>query len=49
MVIDFDGKHRVQMQSEEAIKTISLDKQSLLEYREKFPAYLDADKYDLTL
>jgi predicted amidohydrolase len=48
-VIDFTGIQRAQMQSAGTIETISMDRQSLLAYRKRFPAHLDADKYKLSL
>ncbi|MCU0445053.1 MAG: amidohydrolase [Microscillaceae bacterium] len=44
-VIDFKGTHLFQKADEEAIFTITLNKNELLEYRQKFPANLDADKF----
>ena len=49
VVIDYNGVTRLQMNSDDGISTFSLDRHSLVEYRDKFPAYLDADKYNLTL
>lgn len=48
VVIDYNGVTRLKMNSDDGIATFSLDKHSLLEYRDKFPAYLDADKFHLT-
>ena len=47
VVIDYNGVSRLQMNSKDGIGIFSLDRHSLLEYRDKFPAYLDADKFDL--
>ena len=49
VVVDYNGVTRLQMDSEDAISSIRLDKHALVEYRDKFPAYLDADQYNLTL
>jgi omega-amidase len=46
-VIDFKGTHLFQKADEEAIFTITLVKNDLLEYRQKFPANLDADKFEI--
>ncbi len=48
VVIDYNGVTRLQMNSDDGISTFRLDRHSLVEYRDKFPAYLDADKYNLT-
>ena len=48
VVIDYNGVTRLQMNSDDGVSTFSLDRRSLVEYRDKFPAYLDADKYNLT-
>ncbi len=49
VVIDYNGVTRLQMNSDDGISTFSLDRHSLVEYRDNFPAHLDADKYNLTL
>lgn len=46
-VIDFKGAELSQMGKSEGIKTIKLPAEELLKYRKKFPAHLDADKFNL--
>jgi omega-amidase len=46
-VIDFKGTHLFQKADEEAIFSLTLEKNELLEYRQKFPAHLDADTFEI--
>jgi predicted amidohydrolase len=41
------GEELLRMEDKESIRTIALSAESLLSYREKFPAYLDADDFSL--
>jgi omega-amidase len=44
---DFLGATICACADEECVQTVSLDWQSLQRYREKFPAYLDADRFSI--
>jgi predicted amidohydrolase len=46
-VIDFKGQHFFQKADEECIESIVLDKLELMEFRQKFPANLDADSFEI--
>jgi len=46
---DFKGDQVTFLDNKEAIETITLSAQSLLKYRKKFPAHLDADHFMLDL
>ena len=46
-VIDPQGNYLLKMGAEEAIGSVDLDMVSLREYRESFPAHLDADTLDI--
>jgi predicted amidohydrolase len=48
-IIDFKGEILFHHTKTEIIHTHTLEKAELLEYRQKFPAYLDADKFDIHL
>jgi predicted amidohydrolase len=45
-VIDPWGNYLLKMDAQEKIGTVDLDLVSLREYRESFPAHLDADTFD---
>ena len=47
VVQNFKGVPLAELHSEEKIETVILSKQSLQEFRESFPAYLDADGFEL--
>ncbi len=47
VVHDFNGTALLEMGTEVAVKTVSLDRSALVEYRDNFPAYLDADVYTI--
>lgn len=47
VVIDHLGHTIVDCRAEERVATVTLDGAALLRYREKFPAYLDADSFDI--
>ncbi len=47
VVLDYSGELLLDMATEEITASVQLKKHSLLEYRHKFPAYLDADSYQL--
>jgi len=47
VLLDFKGVPLAELKSEEKIETVTLSKQALLDFRESFPAYLDADGFDL--
>jgi len=47
-VIDFKGEELVHLPAQEVIQTITLDFDELSDYRTKFPAHFDADKFELT-
>ena len=46
-VVSYKGEWLYQQSDQEAIHTHRLDKEALREFREKFPAFLDADEFDL--
>lgn len=48
-VIDPKGHLIFEQADTEFIKTFELDKEALVKYREKFPAYLDADTFEISL
>lgn len=45
--VQFDGEILLDLDSKGAVETIVLSKNKLEEYRNKFPAYLDADTFNL--
>ncbi len=47
-VIDFAGRILFQKQNEEAVFSVSLSYSALDEYRNSFPAWMDADHYEYT-
>ena len=47
-IIDFKGDVLVSNYNEDTIITHTIEKQTLIDFREKFPAYLDADSFNLT-
>lgn len=49
MIVDYLGKHLVDCDDTEQVVTTTLDGQALQRYRNKFPAYLDADRFHLDL
>ncbi|MDJ1498017.1 amidohydrolase [Cytophagaceae bacterium DM2B3-1] len=49
VVISHRGEKLFHAEYEEVIKTIELDWNDLQTYREKFPAYLDADTYEIKI
>lgn len=48
-VIDFKGDMLLDLGTEDTIGSIELDAAALAEYRHTFPAYLDADDFDIRL
>ncbi|WP_213879053.1 amidohydrolase [Pseudomonas sp. dw_358] len=48
-VLDFQGEHLLSAGEADGVFTATLSKSDLMAYRERFPAYLDADAYTLTL
>ncbi|MDW7695560.1 amidohydrolase [Flammeovirgaceae bacterium SG7u.111] len=46
-VCDYLGNRLADLQEEELVKTVELDGAKLQRYREKFPAQLDADKFEI--
>lgn len=46
-VVSYKGEFLFHQPDEESLHTIRLDKEALSEFREKFPAFLDADEFDL--
>jgi predicted amidohydrolase len=45
-ILDMTGKPLLQMKpKKQHIATIKLDKQPLIDFRKKFPAYKDADQF----
>lgn len=46
---DYNGVSLLEMASATDIASVTLDKNALAEYRNQFPAYLDADKYTIEL
>ncbi len=46
-IIDFLGNPLSSVSDEPAVLTATLDSQRLLQYRDKFPAYLDADNFSI--
>jgi predicted amidohydrolase len=46
-VIDFKGQTLFQVSHEERIKTLTLNKDALMQFRAQFPAFMDADSYTL--
>jgi omega-amidase len=49
IALDYDGLPLLEMASGTDPATVTLDRNSLDEYRNQFPAYLDADKYTIEL
>ena len=47
-IIDFKGDILKNNYNEDTIITHTIEKQSLLDFREKFPAYLDADRFSIS-
>jgi omega-amidase len=47
VLLDFKGVPMIELHSQEKIETATLSKQALLDFRESFPAYLDADGFEL--
>jgi omega-amidase len=46
-VVSYKGELLFQQPDKESLYTFRLDKEALSEFREKFPAFLDADEFDL--
>lgn len=46
-IIDFKGEVLFEKTQEEVIYTTKLDKEALTQFRTKFPAYLDADEFEV--
>jgi len=44
---DFYGNNLLHLGKEESISTFEFDKEKLEKYRQKFPAYLDADRFEI--
>lgn len=44
---DYNGTALLEMASENTLATVTLNRHSLIEYREQFPAYLDSDSYSI--
>ena len=49
MLVDYLGHHLVDCDATEQVVTTTLDGAALQRYRKKFPAYLDADRFQLDL
>lgn len=47
-VYDFAGQPLVQLEDNETIRRVALDRSSLELYRQKFPVWKDADRFDLS-
>ncbi|GAB4199436.1 MAG: amidohydrolase [Bacteroidia bacterium] len=47
MAVDFKGECIATAEDKDIIKIVDLNKQELVTFREKFPAYLDADAFEL--
>lgn len=47
-VISYKGELLFQQPDKETLYTLRLDKEALSEFREKFPAFLDADEFELS-
>lgn len=48
-IIDYLGQDLVDLGEHEGVATAALDKETLLEFREKFPFYKDADQFTITV
>lgn len=48
MALDYLGQPLLDESTEEFVKTVTLDRAGLEEFRKKFPAHLDADSFQLT-
>lgn len=49
-VVDFKGEHLVQLEAgRELVRTLRLQGQALVDFRERFPAHLDADAFELDI
>ena len=48
MAIDAEGKYLVDLRDREAVETVVFSAQALRDWREAFPAHLDADAFSLT-
>lgn len=48
-LIDFRGQQLFYQQNEEIIHTQTLSKGALVEFREKFPAFMDSDEFEIKL
>jgi predicted amidohydrolase len=46
---DFKGYNLLDLKDEERVSTFEISASALISYREKFPAYLDADDFDLQI
>lgn len=46
-VLDFQGEMLLDAGAEEGVRQVTLSAQALAAYRERFPAHLDADRFDL--
>ena len=46
-VIDHKGEQLLYKLKHEFVKTITLDKKEIISYREKFPAHLDGDEFEI--
>ena len=46
-VLDFLGQSMADLGAQEQIVTVSLDPGALAAFREKFPAWMDADAFEL--
>ncbi|MDF5691397.1 amidohydrolase [Aquirufa aurantiipilula] len=47
VIVSFKGEEIVHLWDEDTIQTSSISKESLQEFRDKFPAHLDADAFEL--
>jgi len=49
MLVDFKGEPKIDASAGEAfVETLELNAGALADFREKFPAFLDADDFSLT-
>lgn len=46
-LVTFKGEELIHLMDEETISTTTISKEALLDFKEKFPAHLDADAFDL--
>jgi predicted amidohydrolase len=47
MALDYLGQPMIEDSSDELVRTVTLDRAALEEFRKKFPAHLDADRFQL--